>query len=252
MKAISNGAGTRAAIGWFGASVVALACAMAAAAPYAGAHGSESRKFESTITSIEPASLEKKIGASIEQSDELRVQNLGDQVLIVFGYNQDQFEDPYLRIAPNGVFVNKASAAYYQNQGQYGAPVPDGIGDKAAAPRYVRVRMEPLSYTFHDHRVHYMAEGVPANVDAKDPDRQKVYDWSVPIRYGATEGTINGTLFYVGGKEARTHQIELPLTAAGVVAMIGVFAFDWRRRRRRLAGAPAAKAGADKTGAADE
>lgn len=202
-----------------------------------GHGGSSGGDFRSEVTSIEPASLPLEVEMK-GGDDQLRIENVGDRELVVFGYNQvgadnpDGWEDPYLRIGPDGVFVNTNSTAYYQNQGRYGAEVPEGKGERDALPKWKLVREAPPSYSFHDHRMHWMARSVPPNVDADSPREQKVTDWEVPFRYGGELGVARGTLTYVGGKEQASSTIEFVLLAAAVGAMLVVFAVDWRRRRR--------------------
>lgn len=224
-----------------------LALAVVAALPVTGVgiawgHGGSGEDYRSTITAIEPADLPIEVKV-VGGDDELRVENVGDQQLVIFGYNQrtnekpDGWEDPYVRIGPEGVFVNHNATAYYQNQGRYGAPVPDGLGTPSDRPDWQRVREKPLFYSFHDHRIHWMAKSVPPGVDENSPKPQKVLDWEVPLRYGDREGAITGTLTYVGGTSRVGDRIELALTSLAVAGMVVVFGVDWWRRRRRSRGA---------------
>jgi hypothetical protein len=219
--------------------VAALAAATAASAVVsllptsAGAHGGSSKFYRSEVTGIEPASL--PIAANVLYGDDqIRIENTGDGVLIVEGYEDDQ----YVRIAPgDGVEVNHNATAFYLNQERYGTDVPDGAGGDAK-PDFRRIRETPLEYEFHDHRIHWMLKSLPPNVDADDPSEQKVNDWEIPVTYDGKPGTIQGKLTYIGGGKDDGNLV-LWATIAGIALVVVAFAVDARRRRRQRGAADA-------------
>lgn len=222
----------RAARAWLlPAAMVVLASF--AALPSAHAHpGGSQQEYESTVLSVEPEGVPVRARV-LGGDDELLVENRGDRELLLYGYEASR--DPYVRIGPRGVFVNRNSTAFYLNKGRYGSNPPEGTG-LSGRPKWTLVRRRPASYAFHDHRVHWMdPRREPPSVDTGDPSRQKVYDWEVPFRYGDTEGLVKGRLDYVGGRAWWQALLapEWVLTATAVAAMLVVFGVELRRRRRR-------------------
>lgn len=217
---------------WKGASllvVVAVAAALLLTMPLgAGAHGAASSDYTTTIDTIEPAGL--PIEARIVGGDQLRIENVGDEVLTICGYLSAC--EAYARLSPKGVFVNENSAAYFANLDavQYG-DVPDDAG--TGKPKWVRVRREPAFLEYHDHRVHWMGGStLPPGVDPSSSKRQKVTDAKIDLTYGDTPVTIRATLYYVGGASFIDRFGEYILTGTAVALMLLVFVRDARRRRR--------------------
>lgn len=191
-------------------------------------HGAASTEFRSTVEAIEPDGL--PITAEVKSGDDrLRVTNTGDEDLVVFGYEDD---DPYLRIGPDGVFVNRNSGAYYTNQERYGSTkVPDGIGE--GPPKWHREPGDLPAYEFHDHRIHWMLRSLPPGVDDGDDAPQRVFGWTIPIRYGDRDGEIRGTLEYVGGGSSIGQLLGGIGVALAVVAISLVVIVRVRRDSKR-------------------
>jgi hypothetical protein len=126
----------------------------------------------------------------LEFGDALEVVNGTATAVTVPGYS----DEPYLRIGPDGVWRNAHSPATSINLDRYGrVTLPEGA-DPAAEPEWVQVSTEPR-YTWHDHRTHWMTEGLLPPVVAADPSRaHTVFDWTVPMRHGDTAVTVRGTL----------------------------------------------------------
>ncbi len=184
--------------------------------------------FRSELDGVEPPvpGLDVQV---LNYDDSLQLQNRTGETVVVDGYDRE----PYVRISPDGaVAVNTRSPAYYLNDDRYGnAPVP-AAADSDAAPEW-RVVDRTGQYVWHDHRIHYMSTGTPAQVS--DPDqRTKIFDYRLPIEVGDRRATIDGTLFWVG--EAGGFPV-LPFIGLGAVALAGAAAIAIRRRRR-AAGAP--------------
>ncbi len=164
-----------------------LALAGPAAAHVGGeAAGSD---FDGRVTSVQPAVPGVSVRV-LEFGDALEVVNDTGTEVTVPGYS----DEPYLRIGPDGVWRNAASPATHINLDRYGrVTLPEGA-DPRAEPEWVQVSTEPR-YTWHDHRTHWMSEGVLPPAVAADPSRpHTVFDWTVPMGHGDTVVTVRGTL----------------------------------------------------------
>jgi hypothetical protein len=203
-------------------------------AAVAHGHGSEDANYRTTIVSIEPEGL--PVDVRMTSGDEIRFENEGDEDLVLCGYEADTCEE-WVKIGPDGVFVDRNSKAYFSNaeEDQMGE-VPADAGSGPA--KFERVRETPAFYAYHDHRVHWMGRALPPGVDESDPSTQKVMDGTVAFRYGDTPGTVDVRVDYVGGKTWFDRYGEQLIVAAGVLVMVGVFAFDAIRRRRRRVTSP--------------
>lgn len=195
----------------------------------AGAHAGGSKDYLSVFKGVEPDDLPVKVTIK-DRDDRIRIENLGTETLIIEGYDDDAF-DPYVRIEPGQAFVNRMNRAYYENKGRYGAPVPEAV-KRGGAPKWQSAGRVPF-YTFHDHRIHWMARTPPGSVDTKKGGRQKVYDWEITVRYGDEPGAIKGTLYYTGGKSARRTWIVWAVTALALLALLSAVLIERRRRRSR-------------------
>jgi hypothetical protein len=226
--------------------VAAAAALLALILPaVAHAHGGSGKDYRSKVLRIEP---DIPIEAEVEGGDdELRVENKGSETLYVYGYDRrdrdcgtdgaDPDEDLYVRIDPDGVQVNHNNPAHYQNQGRYGAPVPDDVDN--GRPRWKAESDGAPLYRFHDHRIHWMLKTLPPNVDEDKSGRQKVNTWKVPVRYGDQQACIIGQLDYIGGGSDVMGLVELGGLIAALLAMLVILALAVRQRRRlrREAGA---------------
>ena len=175
------------------AILAAALCALAAglSATPASAHEG-SPDYESLVRAVTPPIP----GFSVEVlngDDRLEVHNTGSRTVTIDGYNKE----PYLRMSTGGkVEVNLRSPAHYLNQDRFsGAKVP-ASADPKLAPRW-QVVARTGRYEFHDHRMHWMAKSVPAQVTDKSV-RTKVFDWKVPLHAQGTAGEISGELFWRG------------------------------------------------------
>jgi hypothetical protein len=206
-----------------------VSCLLVPAAAFG--HGAEDDNYRTTILSIEPEGL--PIDVRMSKGDEIRFENEGDEDLVLCGYDTDACEE-WVKIGPDGVFVDENSKAFYSNaeEDELGE-VPEGAGEGAAD--FQRVREAPAFYAYHDHRVHWMGRALPPGVDESNPDTQKVMDGQVEFRYGDTPGTVKVRVDYVGGKTFLERYGEQLIVAAGVLFMVGFFVVDAIRRRRRAA-----------------
>ena len=157
---------------------------------------------------------------------------------LVFGYGDGAADpEPYLRFEADGtVLVNLRSPAHYLNQDRYGAEAPPPDADPAAAPRWQEVA-EGGSYTWHDHRIHWMSPQPPARI-ATEPGRQHtVFDWTVPFQVEGRSAEARGELLWLPSRSPLLPSL-LGLVVL-VTAAVGVRAGD----RMRAGGGVVAIAG---------
>lgn len=210
-------------------AAVALA-ALAAAPATASAHKGDPN-FLSTIENV--TGMPDGVDVSIlNREDELLLVNRSGRDLMVLGYQ----DEPYARIAADGtVAVNERSEAFWINQERDGiVDVPDSA-DSDAEPDW-RVLDRSGRFSWHDHRIHWMAEGRPPQVT--DPGvRTKIFDWEVQVQVAGASApaTIAGVLEWTPGEDggapvaAIVGFVALLLGSAALVVVV--------RRRRATEGA---------------
>lgn len=173
----------------------AIAClALTGVVPaIAGAHEGDPR-YRSVVRSITPP-VEGLSVRVVDFDDNLSLVNQTGETIVVLGYQRE----PYARIAADGtVSVNRNSPAAYLNDDRFAqVAVPETVREQPRA----RPRWEVLDrtgrFSWHDHRMHWMAQGLPAQVT--DPARRtRVFDYEVPLRVAGRAATIKGTLWWVG------------------------------------------------------
>jgi hypothetical protein len=172
---------------FLGILVAALAVAPAAFAD-AG-----SPNYSSRLKSVTPAVKGLTVRV-VDGDDAIELRNASGFNVIVPGYENE----PYLRFLANGrVEVNVNSPAKYLNEERYaGVTVPKRASAKAK-PEWVRIA-DGGSYTWHEHRVHWMSTEQPPKVKASGGETlQKVFDWVVPLGVGGNRVKASGTLWWV-------------------------------------------------------
>ena len=167
--------------------------------------------------------------------DRLALTNSSGRTVVVQGYNGE----PYARILGDGtVQVNRRSPALYLNVDRQGqAPVP-AYANFRAAPVWRQIDRSGR-YEWHDHRIHWMGQGLPPQITDKGK-RTKVDDWQIPIAVGPRKGSIAGSLFWQPEKSsvpvgAIVAMIVVLLLAVAVVVIVR------RRRRAEPSAIPAGK-----------
>jgi hypothetical protein len=130
--------------------------------------------------------------------------------------------EPYLRVEPDGVFVNAASPTAYPGAG----------ADADLRPRWERIGDGP-AWSWHDDRVHWQAATAPPAVKVDPSRRVDVLAWSVPLELDGDSLTVHGTVTWVPAPPWP------PWLLAGV-ALLGVPLVPALRARALL---PAAAAG---------
>jgi hypothetical protein len=205
--------------------VAAFAVLIALGVPSLADAHKGSPNFRSTVRVVSPA--EPGIDVQVlNYDDRLQLINRSGRTVLVRGYDGE----PYIRLLQNGVVeVNKNSPSYYLNQDRYAnVTVPSSAG-KQKPPAWDLVD-KTGRYEWHDHRIHYMGKGVPAQVK-KRSERTKVFNWQVPIEVGNERARLRGDLYWdpPSGGLPRGAMLGMALVVFGSVCFVEIV----RRRRRR-------------------
>lgn len=143
----------------------------------------------------------------------------------------------YLRITPTGVDENVESLSYSLNGSPIieGLPAPPAPDSSTAPPRWHHVHDTP-TFTWHDHRVHWMAPQRPAVVAADPHHPHRVFDWAIPLDLDGRRVTVNGALDWTGspGLSYLISAIVVTAVVSGLL-LIGMIVFVVRRDRAQLA-----------------
>jgi hypothetical protein len=165
--------------------VVVLAAFMVA--PGALAHFDTAKLgYRSTIAGIKPpvSGVRTKV---LYGDDQIWLENRSGKTVVIDGYG----DEPYLKFAPAGIFVNINSPAGFLNQDRYGkTTVPESATAKAT-PDWKRLAGGDV-WAWHDHRIHYMSPTYPPVISAAPDEPHHVFDWKVPA-------TANGERFFITG-----------------------------------------------------
>jgi hypothetical protein len=209
-----------------------LALAAAAAlivVPAAAGHGGPAPKgFVAKVERVRPPVPGLQV--TILGGDErMRMINRSGRTIILEGYDGE----PYLRLGPDGLYVNNRSPAVWLNADRLGAtPVP-ASADPAAPPDWLKIRSEQV-VEWHDHRAQWMSTVPPPSVLRSPDERHFVFDWTVPGTVDGKPLTISGTLDYVpaGAAEGSSFPWSIvALVGTAVVALLVVGLLLIARRR---------------------
>ena len=195
-------------------------------APVALAHEGNPN-YRSVVKGVTPATS----GANFEIlnfDDRILLHNTSGKDIELFGYENE----PYAQVKADGtVLVNTNSKAYYLNEDRQGeTAVPQ---DLPSEPAWKELSKSGR-FEWHDHRMHWMGEGDPPQLQDKGKETVIYDNWEIPIAVGGAKGAVTGTLTWVpldnGG---------IPLGAvfgfAALIILLSIAVFIIRRRR----GAPA-------------
>jgi len=164
---------------------------LAALASPASAHGiggTQPTNYESTITSVDPATRGVRVEL-VDLGDRFQLTNDSDRDVVVLGYD----DEPYLRVGRRGVFENVKSPATYINRSLTTITAPPRSADSSATPVWRRVS-DGNVVRWHDHRAHWMGTDSPPQVQ-RDPSRRQLIDrWSVPLQVGGETVEVRGVL----------------------------------------------------------
>jgi hypothetical protein len=156
------------------------------------------------------------------------------KTVVVLGYERE----PYLRFAGGKIYENANAPTTYVNR-EEPAPAEAMVG---ASPAWRKVG-NGRTYTWHDHRTHWMASKQPAAVERAPDESHHVSDWKVEGTVGGTPFTIVGSLDWAATKSGLGWQWLLVPVALGGVAYALFLTFFARRRRSPQQQAPASPAG---------
>ena len=207
--------------------VVALAVLLTAV-PAASAHQANPN-YLTQVNAVTPATNGVTVTV-INRSDRLLLHNTSNADVQISGYKGE----PYARVQADGtVEVNTDSPAYYLNEDRFGQTKAPASADGKGAPRW-KVLSKTGRFEWHDHRMHWMSQQPPSQVRGVK-EKTKIFDWTVPVKVGATAGAIKGTLFWTPRVESGPPTAAIGILAAVIIAMcIGVAVV---RRRRVPVGA---------------
>ena len=154
------------------AAAALLACILA---PGAEAHfGTGKLGYRSTIRAVKPRvnGVQLKV---LYGDDQVWLDNRSGETIVIDGYGGE----PYLRFAPEGIFVNVNSPAGYLNQDRYGKSAVPKSASAKAPPNWQKLAGGKV-WAWHDHRIHYMSPLFPPKVRAAPRKPHHVFDWKVP------------------------------------------------------------------------
>ena len=192
------------------ARFVLLTVLALAIAPAALGHGGVAPKgFVAKIERVEPPVPGLRV--TILGGDErIRLVNRSGRTVVIEGYDGE----PYLRLGPDGLYVNNQSPALWLNADRLGAtPVPPNV-DPAEPPEWQKIRTEQF-VEYHEHRAQWMSVVLPPRVLRNPDQRHFVFDWTVPGTVDGKGLAISGTLEYMpAGATGSTFPW-------GIVALVG-------------------------------
>jgi len=192
-------------------------------APGAGAHfGTGKLGYRSRVVAVRPAvtGLEFKI---LYADDQIWLDNRSGKTIAIPGYSGE----PYLRFAPDGIYVNGNSPTVYLNNDRYAkSPVPKSASAKAR-PNWQKLAGGGV-WAWHDHRIHYMSTIPPKQIRDAPRRPHHVFDWKVPATANDKRFFITGSLDYTPPplKKGNSFPVELAIALAALIAagMVGLFA----------------------------
>ena len=167
-----------------GALLALVLTIVAATASPAGAE-TPAGDTESFVTRVDPPSTAFTIRV-LGGDETLRIDVTPGHEVVVLGYAGE----PYLQIDPQGeVFENQRSPAVTANADRYNSAAPAADADPEADPVWTAVGTGG-SHEWHDHRMHWMTESIPAPGEPGD----LVFDWTVALAVDGAPVAVTGEL----------------------------------------------------------
>jgi hypothetical protein len=198
-------------------------------APAALAHSSslpDARYYRSSVTSVSPAVAGLTLKLS-QAGETVTLTNHTASTVEVLGYSGED----YLRITPTGVDENLNSLSAFLNGTLVIQGLPQQLGSQQQPPSWKHVSDKP-TYTWHDHRMHWMAQQRPPVVAANPRVAHKVFDWTIQLRVADRPVLVSGVLTWVG--QPGTGALGYALYGfGGVLAVAMIFLVIRERRARR-------------------
>jgi hypothetical protein len=192
--------------------------------------------YRSVLRAVTPTVPGLKVQV-LGYDSQMQLVNRSGRPVTIFGYQ----DEPYARVLADGtVQVNLRSPAYYLNEDVAGdTPVPASANPEAAPQWHMVDRTG--KFVWHDHRMHWMAKGLPSQVHDKSV-KTKIFDYQIPMSVGSKPGRVAGTLFWVGSPGGLPVGAIVALVIAVVLAVGLVVVVRSRRRERPPKAAPAQEA----------
>jgi hypothetical protein len=183
-----------------------------------------SYRYRSNVTSITPSAPGLSLEV-LEFADRLLLTNHTGKTVTIYGYQGE----PYARVLADGTAEQNAnSPATYLNTSFYGNVTVPSSASPSAPPHWVVVDRTG-QFEWHDHRIHWMSPLTPPQVKDKSK-RTLIFEWQVPIRVGATGGTVNGQLFWT---PESSHASTAVIVLGVAIVLLGLLFVLFVRRRRR-------------------
>ena len=209
----------------------------AASAHVGGPTASDAPYYQTLLTGISPlpAGVSAQVAAN---GDWIELTANGPAEVVISGYGGE----PYLRVAASGVWQNDLSATTYLNQSLFVDAAALNHTSGSAAPAWRRISQGGTA-RWHDHRIHWMGVGRPANVVGDPAHPHVIGSWTIPARAGQEPFMIRGTLNWTG----KPNQLlgiptstAVPLVAAaGILVAITMTVSRTGRRLSRRRSTPA-------------
>jgi hypothetical protein len=207
---------------------IAATALLAAPAAFAHEPGEKSLPgYLSKVLSVTPAMPGLEVSVA-EGDAELELVNGTGKTIMIYGYNHE----PYLRFAPNGVFANQSSPATFLNEDRFGKTKVPAHASAKAAPKWLKVA-KGSTYSWHDHRIHWMSPIAPPAVQKNKGKETHIFDWKVEAAAGGKPIAIAGTLDYVPPPGEGISTAVKALIGLAAVAALAAVAFVALRLRRR-------------------
>jgi hypothetical protein len=189
------------------------------------AEGSAASNYQTVLNPLNPTPTGFAV-REIEQGNRLEVRWLRGDPVIVDGV----YDEPYLRIGPDGVEENLQSPATYTNRTRDGsAPIPDDLNPDGP-PEWKRTSSEPVA-RFHDHRIHYMGSVPPEQVENEPTKPHLISPFLIVLRQGSAVSELTGEVRWVPSPNPTKFYVVA--VAFGVIAgALGLWAGVSRLRRR--------------------
>ncbi|MGZ4626543.1 MAG: hypothetical protein ACXV3S_09700, partial [Kineosporiaceae bacterium] len=150
--------------------------------------------YTSKVTSVSPATTGLELQLT-RAGESITLTNHTGSTVEVLGYTGEE----YLRFTSAGVEQNKNSLSAFLNGSLIIQGLPQQLGPTSPnqPPTWQHVSDTP-TYTWHDHRIHWMALQRPPAV-AADPARpHHVFDWALQLEVANHPVTVKGTLDWTG------------------------------------------------------
>src|SRR4051794_16176915 len=199
--------------------IVLLAALLALAVPsVSNAHGGSEKGYTSTVTRIHDAG---GIEATASADGHFIFTAPSGKTVIVNGYDGE----PYVKFENETIYVNRRAPTTYVNDEQE----PPADASAKTEPEWV-ARDEGLTYTWHDHRTHWMADEPPAAVESEPGKHHHVSDWHVGGTVDGKPFMVDGSLDWNPGKSGPGYEWLSFLALAGAGLYVAFVLISKRRR----------------------